>query len=144
AEHLGVGQQVVAKGYRLGDLQMGKARHDGGDVFERHDSQCIAQLAQQVVQVVDLGAQPKADVGGYLVVARAPGVQPLAGIAYQFHQPFLDIQVHVFQVEQPLEAAGVDFFQDLGHAALDVGQVLRGDDALRGQHVRVRQRTLDV
>ena len=34
--------------------------------------------------------------------------------------------------------------RDLGHAALDVGQVLGADDALGRQHVGVRQRTLDV
>ncbi|MCY1530450.1 hypothetical protein D9M68_656360 [compost metagenome] len=71
-------------------------------------------------------------------------MQALARVAHQFNQAFFDVQVHVFEVQQPLEAAGVDFGQDLGHAALDVGQVLGADDALGGQHVRVRERALDV
>ena len=40
--------------------------------------------------------------------------------------------------------AGLDLLRDLGHAAADVGQVLRADDALRRQHGRMRQAALDV
>src|SRR6266702_8174570 len=34
-EHLEIRQQVVTESNRLGDLQMSKARHDGGRVFFR-------------------------------------------------------------------------------------------------------------
>jgi hypothetical protein len=57
---------------------------------------------------VDLVAQPQPHVGGDLVVARAAGVQPLAGVADQLGQAGLDVQVHVLQVELPVEAAGLD------------------------------------
>ena len=40
--------------------------------------------------------------------------------------------------------AGLDLVRDLRHAALDVGQVLRADDALRGQHLGMRQAAVDV
>ena len=56
----------------------------------------------------------------------------------------LDVQVHVFQIERPDEFAGDDLVLDLRQAALDVAQVLRGDDVAGRQHLRVRQRTLDV
>jgi hypothetical protein len=53
--------------------------------------------------------------------------------------------VHVFQVELPFEGAGFDLSaRDLRHAALDVGQVGGADDALRGQHLGVRQAAGDV
>jgi hypothetical protein len=52
--------------------------------------------------------------------------------------------VHVLQLELPLESAGFDLGRDLRHAALDVGQVLRADDALRGQHLGMRQAAVDV
>ncbi|CFL96659.1 Uncharacterised protein [Bordetella pertussis] len=135
---------MVAERDGLGHLQVGEARHDGGGVLQRDRGQRVAQLAQQVDQGVDFVAQPQADVGGDLVVARAAGVQALAGVAHELHQALLDVQVHVFQVQQPLERAGVDLREDLLHAALDVGQVLGRDDALRGQHVGVRQRAADV
>ncbi len=144
AEHFGVRQQVMAEGDGLGDLQVREARHDGAGVFQRDRGQRVAQLAQQDLQRVDFVTQPQADVGGDLVVARTAGVQALARVAHQFHQALFDVQVDVFQVEQPLERAGVDFGQDLGHAALDVGQILGADDALGGQHVRMRERALDV
>jgi hypothetical protein len=63
------------------------------------------QLGQQAADHIDLVAQPQAHVGGDLVVARAAGVQALAGIAQQLGQAGLDVQVHVLQVELPLEAA---------------------------------------
>ncbi len=67
------------------------------------------RLASSGDDVVDRGAHVQADVGGDLVVARAARVQALAGVAHQFGQALFDVQVHVFQVEQPFEAAGVDF-----------------------------------
>ena len=135
---------MVAEGHRLRDLQVRKARHDGIGVLFRQVEQGGAQAFQQDQHVVDGGAHVQADVGRHLVVARAPGVQTLAGIAHQFGQALFDVQVHVFEVEQPLELPGFDLAADLGHAALDVGAVLRADDALRGQHLGVGQRALDV
>jgi hypothetical protein len=82
------------------------------------------QLDQQAADQVDLAAQPQAHVGGHLVVAAAAGVQALAGVAHQLRQAGLDVQVHVLQVELPVELAGLDLGADLGHAALDGGQVL--------------------
>ncbi|KAG1166098.1 hypothetical protein G6F35_018395 [Rhizopus arrhizus] len=76
----------------LGDLQVSEARHDGAGVVQSDRSQRVAQLAQQVLQVVDFVAQPQADVGSDLVVAGTAGVQALARIAHQFHQALFDVQ----------------------------------------------------
>ncbi len=99
----------------------------------------MAQLAQQTDQDVDLIAQPQTDVRGDLVVARAAGVQAFARIAHQFHEAFFDVQVDVFEVEQPLKAARVYLGENLLHAPLNVGQILGGNDALGGQHVGMGQ-----
>ena len=48
-------------------------------------------------------------------------------------QAGLDVQVHVFQVQLPFEAAGFNVLDDLGHAALDVRFVLPAAAALLGQ-----------
>ena len=49
-------------------------------------------------------------------------------------QAFFDVEMHVFEVERPFEGAGLDFADDLRHAALDVGEVFRRDDGLFGEH----------
>ena len=54
---------------------------------------------------VDRVAQPQPHVGRDLVVARAAGVQALAGIADQRGQARLDVEVHVLEVERPGERA---------------------------------------
>ncbi|MGN5480558.1 hypothetical protein ACTMU2_38970 [Cupriavidus basilensis] len=125
-------------------MQVGEARQDGVGVLAGQVQQRHAQRAEQRDDVVDLAAQPQADVGRDLVIARAARVQALAGIADQRGQARLDVQVDVFQVQLPFEAAGLDFALDLRHAARDLGAVGLGDDALLGQHGRMRQRPLDV
>ncbi len=143
-EHLDIGQQVVAEHHRLRDLQVREAGDDGVGVLLGQVQQGAAQGAEQADDIVDLAAQPQADVGGDLVVARAAGVQALAGVARHGGQARFDVQVHVFQVQLPLERAGFDLLADLRHALLDGGAIGLRDDALLGEHGRVRERALDV
>ena len=102
------------------------------------------QVGQQRDDEVHLAAQPKAHVGGDLVVSGAAGVQALAGVAHQLGQARFDVEVNVFQVELPLKGPGLDLGRDLRHTALDVGMVGRADDALRRQHLGMRQTARDV
>jgi hypothetical protein len=85
-----------------------------------------------------------ASVGRDLVVARARGVQPLAGVAGQRRQPLLDVEVDVLGVDRPGKGAGRDLAPDPRHALLDCGEVLLREDAARGQHPGVRERRRDV
>ena len=78
-EHLDVGEQVMAEGHRLGDLQMGEAGHDGGGGGERPLGERLLKTGERRVDVVDGVAHPQAQVGGDLVVAGAGGVQPSGG-----------------------------------------------------------------
>ena len=144
AEHFEIGQHVVAEGHRLGDLQVREAGHRRRRFLLGQIDQRRAEGLDQHEDVVDRIAQVEADVGGHLVVARAAGVQALAGIADERGQALFDIEVHVFEVERPCELARLDFLGDDGHAALDVGQVGGGDDALLRQHPGVRQRAADI
>ena len=68
---------------------------------------------EQRADGVDLVAQPQPHVGRHLVVARAAGVQPLAGVADALRQARLDVEVHVLELELPLERAGLDLGGDL-------------------------------
>jgi hypothetical protein len=110
-----------------------------GEVDER-----AAQVAHVTADAVDGGAQPQAHVGRDLVVAGTAGVQPLAGVADEIRQPPLDVEVHVLQIERPLELAAFDLAADLRHAALDVREVVRADHADTGEHPGMGDRALDV
>ena len=111
-EHLDVGEQVVRERHRLRDLQVGEAGQDGLGVRRGDLDQRALQLGEQGGDQVDLVAQPEAHVGRDLVVARAAGVQALAGIADELDQARLDVQVHVLEVDLPVELAALDLLAD--------------------------------
>ncbi|MCY1421274.1 hypothetical protein D9M71_369240 [compost metagenome] len=134
AEHFEPGQQVVAEGDRLGGLQVGEAGHDGVGFALGLLQQALLQAGDFGEDDVDLVAQPQADVGGHLVVARTAGVQLLAGDADAVGQACLDVHVHVFQVDAPVEAAGLDFALDLLQAVDDGVALGVGQHADLGQH----------
>ena len=124
-EHLDVREQVVRERHRLRDLQVREAGQDRLGVLRRELDQRALHVAEQQGDVVDLVAQPQAHVGRDLVVARAAGVQALAGIARELDQARLDVEVHVFELDLPRERAALDLFGDRRHAAPDRGQVGR-------------------
>jgi hypothetical protein len=123
---------VVAEGDRLRHLQVREAGHRRGGVLLGEVEQGGLVGLEQRLEPVDLLAQPEADVGGHLVVARAAGVQALAGVADQRGEALLDVEMHVLVVERPLELLGLDLLLDGGHAALDGGEVVGADDAPAG------------
>ncbi|MCY1396652.1 hypothetical protein D9M71_116310 [compost metagenome] len=110
---------MVAEGDRLGGLQVGEAGHDGVGFALGLLQQALLQAGDFAEDQVDLVAQPQADVGGDLVVARTAGVQLLAGDANAVGQARFDVHVHVFQVNAPVEAAGLDLALDLLQAVDD-------------------------
>ena len=135
---------MVAKGHRLCDLHVREARQDGVGIFLGEVDQCQTQAFQQAEDVVDGGAHVQADIRRDLVIARAASVQALAGIAHQLGQTLFDIQVHIFQIQQPFELAAIDLGQDLRHPTLYGFVILLADDFLRGQHLCMRERALDI
>ena len=144
AQHFEIGQQMVAEGHRLGHLQMREAGQGRVNMGFRRVEQRLLEIAQQAVDLVDGVAQPEPDVGGHLVVARATGVQALAGITDQGRETLFDVEVHILVVEIPVEAAGFDLADDRCHALLDGSQIGGGDDALPRQHARMSQRRANV
>ena len=67
-------------------------------VLSRRDLAAI-QRGDEATQLIDLVAQPQAQVGRHLVVARARGMQPLARIADERGEASLDVEMHVLGVE---------------------------------------------
>ncbi len=102
------------------------------------------QVDQQGGDQVDLVAQPEANVGRDLVVARAAGVQALAGVAGELDQARLDVEMDVLELDLPGELAALDLPADRRQAALDRGQVGGGDDVDVGEHRRVGEAAGDV
>ena len=135
---------MMAEGHRLRDLEVGEPGHHRRRVAPGQSDQRRLHALQQRHHAIEFAAQPEADVGGDLVVARSSRVQPLAGIPHEIGQAFLDVQVNVLEFQVPLEAALFDLAADPGEPALDVGEVGCTDDAGAGQHGGVRQRALDV
>ena len=135
---------MVAKGHRLGGLQVGEPGHDGVDLFGRQADGAALQAGQLTGDSVDGGAQVEPDIGGHLVVARAPGVQLLAGHPDQLRQPGFDIHVDVFQFHRPLEAPRADLIANLVQSPDDVCQFLWTEHSRRRKHPGVGQRPGDV
>ena len=134
ADHLDVGQQVMAEGDRLRHLQVGEARHDRGRVLLGPVDERSLQVAAGRVGLVQARAEPEPQVGRHLVVARARGVQPPGGRTDERGEPGLDVHVDVFQRAVEGEAAGLDLVLHPVQAVRDrVGVLLRHDPLLR-QH----------
>jgi hypothetical protein len=143
-EHCVVRHEVMPERHRLRDLKVRVARHDRVGVPLGEVEQRTAQATDAAEERVDRSAQPQAHVGCDLVVARARGVQSLAGVADQRGETPLDVEVHILERARPLEAARRDVAAEARKAVLDRRQVRGGQDALRGEHPGVRQRARDV
>ncbi len=135
---------MVAEGHGLGDLQVGESRHHGVRMALGLCDEFTLQRAQCGDDAIDLAAQPQAQVGGHLVVARAASVQPLAGVADEIGQPLLDVEVHILELEFPRELASFDIRPDLRQATLDRCEIILGDDLRARQHRGMGKRPFDI
>ena len=145
-EHLDVGEQVVAEGHRLRDLQVREARHDERGVARRPGRAARARSAASSQRMrVDRVAQPQAHVGRDLVVARAAGVQALAGVADQLGQPASMFRCTSSASSDQSNAPAVDLARDPAPCRARSRRGRAGAMMpLRRQHARVRERALDV
>jgi hypothetical protein len=121
-----------------------EARHNGSGLALRHVDQRSLQPVQDRAERVDLLAQVEAQVGGDLVVARAPGVQLFAGFADALDQACLDVHVDIFQGNRPVKSTLFDFSQDAFESVDDGTGLVSGDDADMAEHAGVRDRARDV
>ena len=118
-------QQVCPSQDRLGPLHVRVARHDGYALALRPCAPAPpAGRGWRNHDLVDRIAQPQPQIQGDLVVARAGGVQPLAGLADAVGQFRLDGHVDVAVGEVELELAGLDVLGDREHALFDGLEVL--------------------
>ena len=131
---------MVGEQHRLRPLQVGVARHHRLRVAAGQPQQRPLHPPQPGDGAVDGLFGIESEVEGYLVVARAGGMQPSGGLADELIQPPLDVHMQVFQGGVPGKFAVGDFRLDAPQPVGDAGGVLRADDALAGQHPGVGQR----
>jgi hypothetical protein len=106
--HFDIGKEMVAKGYGLGDLQMGEARHYGRGVFERllHERALVG--GQRLINLIDRRPDPHPEIGCDLIVARSRGVQPPRRRSDQLGEPALHVHMNVLERPLELELAALD------------------------------------
>ena len=143
-QHPGVSHQLVAKGDRLGTLQMGVTGHNIGRRFFCLVADGQDQFLDLPLQVERCFPQVQADIQRNLVVAAAAGVQPLASIAHAGGQSLLHKGVHILGIGVNLQRAAVQIVQNGLQALVDIVHILLGDDALLAQHSRVYHAAVDI
>ena len=128
----------------LSDLQMGEARHHGGGVLFGLIEECVLHLSQQAGDFVDRFAQPHAQIGCDLIIARTGGVQALSRLSDEGDEPPLDVAVDVLGFERPAKASRFDFSGDPGKAARDRLDIRSRQNPGGVEHARMRKGRPDV
>ncbi len=108
----------MTKGHRLRHLQMGEAWHDGIRMFFCQVYDRLLQLTYATDSGIGHITQPEAYIGSHLVIARAASMQALTCVTNLIGKAFLDIEVYVFQVQQPDKLTLADFLQNSGQTLL--------------------------
>ncbi len=87
----------MPEGDGLGRLQMCEAGHDGRGVHFRLARERELQLRKRFVECINYVAHIKPEIGGYLIIARAPRMQAAGRRADHVLDACLDVHVHVLQ-----------------------------------------------
>ena len=134
ADHLDIGEEMMAECHGLGRLEMREARHHGRRFGERPLGEGALQIEERRVEPVDEVTDVQAEIGGDLIVARARRMQSAGDGADDLGEPRFDIHVNVFERARENEGAGADFGLDLREALRDALRIRACDDAPCGEH----------
>ncbi len=134
----------MAEADRLSDLQMGEAGHDGFRLAFGDIQQALLQPGQLCADLVDLGTQVEAQIGGHLIIARAAGVQFFAGDADALGQAGFYIHMDIFEFDQPGEGLLLDIGSDVQQAFFNGLAFFLGEYAYMGQHTGMGDGCLDI
>jgi hypothetical protein len=143
-QHLHPGHHVMTEGDGLGHLQMREARHDAVGLAFGEVEQREYQGVDAGAQDVDFVAQPQPNIGRHLIIARAAGMQALAGIADVGGERRLDVHVHVFERFGPHEGACLDALAHAGQPGDDGVTLVLAQDALPREHAGMGDGARDV
>ena len=137
-ERPAVGQQVVGQQHRLRLLEVRVARQVRLADIVGAGRQRRLQAADETRQFGQLPPDPEPKVGGDLVVATPPRVEPGAGVAGQLGDPPLDRRVDVLVGRDEGERAVTHLQLDGVEGGQHCGRVVRVEQADAGQHPDVR------
>ncbi len=126
AEHLDVGQHVVAEGDRLRDLHVGEAGHDGvGMLFGQVESApARSSRSSAVMSSIAARRYRRMSVATWSLRER-PVCSRLPASPTSSVRRFSMFRCTSSRSSSHSKLAGVDFGLDLRHAALDLGEVAR-------------------
>ena len=125
-------------------LEMCVSRQNGIGVLRGFLINCRNQPVQKRADFCRLLPQVEAQVGSHLIVAGTGGVQPLSDLADAADQLGLDKRVDVLRAHVDGECAGFDVRENPRKSLYDFVAVVRGDDALRREHRRVRHGACNI
>ena len=143
-EHPEVREHMVAEQHRLRMLEMRVAGQDDVEMVFGELDQHAAQLVQVIHEPIAQVLREQARIGGHLVVARTARVQPRARLADVLREHLLDGHVDVLVVYVEDEIACINRALDIVETRADGLRILLRNDALRGEHRRMRLRPRDV
>src|SRR5271154_4935428 len=143
-EHLHIGEAMMREGDRLRWLQMRESRHNGLGVRAGLEKQHFLNSTEPGFGARARLAQPKAEIGRNLIVARTRRVQPPPRLADELRQPCFDVEMDVLQLALEDEAAFGDLGRDLVEPLHNCIRVGLSDDPLLGQHPGMGLRAGDV
>ena len=92
---------------------------DSDHATGRADVRCGDERVEGVDPIECVGTHQQPHRGRDLVVTRARGMEPLAGVADELCQAALDVEVYVLRIDRPLEGTGADLVPHLRETALD-------------------------
>ena len=130
---------MVTETDRLRGLQMGEAGHHRIRLAlgEFHDA--ALQPRELGTDNIYCRAQEEPDICGHLVVARAASMEFLASIADQFGQARLDVHMHIFEFQRPVELSSLNFSPDLVQPRAYLFDFLITEYTDAAEHVRMGQ-----
>ena len=134
----------MAEGNRLGRLEVGKSRHDGGDVLLRLGDQRRLETARVFIERIDRITHPKPgsrSLPGRFASARCADVRRLAD---ELGEAVLDVHVHVFERAAEGEPPLTRFLQYLVEPRDDGVAVGLRYDPLSSEHRGVGFRCGDI
>ena len=144
-EHLDIGEQVVGERHRLRHLQVREAGQDrvGVLIGQRRPVPAAGRRAgRRASRSRRAATGARRSRPGRCANGRCAGACPASPT--RCDEARLDVEVHVLEIDAPVEAAAFDLFGDLRQAAPDGREVGRRDDVAVGEHRRVRQAAGDV
>jgi hypothetical protein len=113
-------------------------------MFQGDKRECLPKLLEQYNQPIDFMAEPEADIGRDLIIARAASMKTLTRITHELYEPLFNIEMDIFEIQKPLEATLIDFSQNLHHSAFDIAAILRRDHFDSLEHLGMCQGALDI